>query len=127
MDSQKHLYLIRPGKAAILAIALLLPLPTLAQLNVGFERVQRIQGQTGIVDRHPRDMIITGLKFFTYLTAAVALVTIIYGGFLYITSGGEEGRARQGKTALLYAAIGILIVGLSTVLVNLIAAIARTG
>jgi hypothetical protein len=41
---------------------------------------------------------------------------VIYGGFLYITSQGED--TEKAKKVLMYAAIGIVIILISFALVN---------
>lgn len=54
------------------------------------------------------------------LTALIAAIFIVYGGFLYLTSAGESDRAERGKKTILYAVIGLLIIGLSAVIVNFV-------
>src|SRR5438876_7743675 len=51
---------------------------------------------------------------------ALAVIYLIYGGFLYITSAGNEESATKGKNAVIYALIGIIIIILSYVIVNVI-------
>ncbi len=48
----------------------------------------------------------------------IAVVVVIYGGFLYVTAAGKEEQAGKGKKALTYAIIGILIILSSFALVN---------
>lgn len=52
--------------------------------------------------------------------ALIATAAVIYGGYIYITSGGEEDKARRGKQTITYALIGIFIVLISALIVNLI-------
>lgn len=40
----------------------------------------------------------------------VGAIMMIYAGFLWLTSGGEEEKAKQGRTLLFQALIGTLIV-----------------
>lgn len=40
----------------------------------------------------------------------VGVIMMIYAGFLWITAGGEEEKAKQGRTILFQAIVGILIV-----------------
>lgn len=53
-----------------------------------------------------------GIAFF------VAVIYLIYGGFLYITSAGNEESAEKGKNAIVYSLIGIVIIVLSFVIVS---------
>lgn len=56
------------------------------------------------------------INFFLYFLGLVAVIMIIYGGFLYITSQGED--TEKAKKVLMYSAIGIIIVLISFALVN---------
>lgn len=47
------------------------------------------------------------------LVAVVALAVMIWGGFTYITSLGDEQRASTAKRVILYAVIGLLLIGAS--------------
>ncbi len=49
-----------------------------------------------------------------------AVIILIYGGFLYITSAGNADSATKGKTAIFNALIGIVIVVLSYVIVQIV-------
>jgi putative copper export protein len=53
-----------------------------------------------------------GIAFF------VAVIYLIYGGFLYITSAGNEESAEKGKNAIVYSLIGIVVIVLSFVIVS---------
>lgn len=59
------------------------------------------------------------VNFFMYVLEFLALLVFIYllyGGFLYITSLGEDDRASQGKDIVINALIGLLIIMFSYVL-----------
>jgi hypothetical protein len=60
------------------------------------------------------------------LIATFALVSLLYGGFLYITSQGEENKAEKAKTIILYSIIGIIIIGLSAIVVNVVISVATS-
>jgi hypothetical protein len=49
-----------------------------------------------------------------------AVLVLIWGGFLYITSAGNADNAGKGKTAILNALIGIVIIVLSYIIVQII-------
>jgi hypothetical protein len=40
----------------------------------------------------------------------ILFVYILWGGFLYLTSGGDPEKTKKGKNKILYAVIGLLIV-----------------
>ena len=45
---------------------------------------------------------------------AIAVVLMIYGGFLYVTSGGDEDKVKDAKNYIIYGAIGIAVATLAT-------------
>ena len=49
-----------------------------------------------------------------------AVIMLIYGGFLYITSAGNTDNATKGKTAIQNALIGIVIIVLSYIIVQIV-------
>jgi hypothetical protein len=49
-----------------------------------------------------------------------AVIVLIYGGFLYITSAGNADNATKGKTAIVNAIIGIVIIVLSYIIVQIV-------
>lgn len=54
------------------------------------------------------------------LSGSAALVIIVYGGFLWILSGGDPGRIDKGKKALTGAVIGVIIVLTAWLIINFI-------
>jgi hypothetical protein len=64
----------------------------------------------------------TILMVFLTLVGITALVYIIIGGVRYITAMGEESKIEAAKKNILYAVIGLIVVGLATVIVNFTAA-----
>lgn len=44
------------------------------------------------------------------VTGSVAVIIIIVGGFMYITSGGDPQKVNNAKNAIVYAAIGLVII-----------------
>lgn len=89
--------------------------------NDGFGRVFDFRKQTGIgLPTSFAELILNILAVLTAVLAALALAALIYGGLLYITSGGDEDRAKKGRRVVLYAIMGIVLVALAGVLVNLV-------
>ena len=54
------------------------------------------------------------------IIGVVAVIFIVYGGFLYLTSAGDSSKVKKGKDALMYAIIGLVIVGLAYAIVNFV-------
>ena len=65
--------------------------------------------------------IVNGLLVLVGIIAAAYLVL---GGVRYILSEGDEGKAEQAKATVLYAVIGIIVIGLSAAIVNFVINIA---
>ena len=65
-----------------------------------------------------RQAIRVVVNYFLFFLGLIATVMVIYGGFLYITSAGDDGGAEKGKKILIYAATGIIIILISYALVN---------
>ncbi len=62
----------------------------------------------------------TVVNIFTIIVGAASVIMIIYGGFRYITSGGSSERVGAAKNTLIYAIVGLIIVGLAQVLVHFV-------
>ncbi len=52
------------------------------------------------------------------LIGLIATIFLVYAGVRYITSAGDEKKAESAKHTILYAIIGLIVIGVSTVLVN---------
>lgn len=58
------------------------------------------------------------VNWVLYFGGAIAIIYLIYGGILYITAGGDAEKASKGKTALINAIIGIIIIFLSLAIIK---------
>ena len=65
-----------------------------------------------------RDYIVNVVNFVLGFLGLVAIIMVIYGGFLYVTAAGEEEKTTKGKKSVTYAMIGIVIILISFALVN---------
>jgi hypothetical protein len=52
---------------------------------------------------------------------------IIYGGVLYVSAAGDEGKIDKGKKIIMYAIVGIVIILLSFAIVNTVLGGAGAG
>jgi len=50
----------------------------------------------------------------------IALAVLVWGGISYILSLGEEAKVGKAKKMILYAIVGLLIIGLSAIIVNVV-------
>lgn len=67
-----------------------------------------------------RALVLTIVNFFLGFLGLVAVLMVIYGGVLILTSQGKPEAAGVGKKILLYAAIGIIIILLSFAIISTI-------
>jgi len=54
------------------------------------------------------------------MIGAIALLMFVYGGFLWLTSGGSPDKVKKGKDVMVWAAIGLVIVFTSAALVSFV-------
>lgn len=62
----------------------------------------------------------TIINFVLLIGGIVTFFFFIYGGFIYLTSGGDPGKASTGQKIIVNAIIGIVIIFLSYSLVSFI-------
>lgn len=111
--------------AAILGIIAVVLIPHEAAAQVG-----KIPGATctllGInctgtdTDLNLIDLIIDIINVVLGLAGVIAAGFVIYGGIKYITSAGSDQQAAEAKRVILYAIIGLIVIGLSAVIVNVV-------
>lgn len=62
--------------------------------------------------------VINIVNAFLTLAAILAVIFIIYGGVQYIFSAGDDRKASNAKTTILYAIIGLIIIALAVSIVQ---------
>ncbi len=72
-------------------------------------------------------LIVGVIRFLLALLLALAVLMIIIGGFIYLTSAGNEDKAKNGRKTVMYAIYGLIIVILSYMLVNVVERAISTG
>lgn len=102
--------------------ALLFPATALAQ---GLGTVPAPGGTLGGNDLVGAIILI--LNGLLVLAGVVALVYLIMGGVRYITSGGDDDAIGTAKNTILYAIIGLIVIGVAAVAVNFIIASVLPG
>ncbi len=66
-------------------------------------------------------------KFLTYIAGAVAVLFLVYGGFLIIVDNGDEARSKKGKKILFNALYGLIITIIAYTIVNFISGLTSTN
>ena len=85
-------------------------------------------GETGAADCSSTSVSDTGItnaakkivNLISIIVGIVAVIIIIFGGFRYITSGGDSGKVGNAKNSLIYAIVGLIIVALAQLIVRFV-------
>lgn len=82
----------------------------------------------GLVTTTPsiKSIIINIINYILGFAAAIAVLLIIYGGIVYMTSSGDEKKTASAKGILSGAIIGLLIVIFALVIIKLTTGFATT-
>lgn len=64
---------------------------------------------------------------FSVIVGAASIIMIIYGGFRYITSGGDSGKVGNAKNTLIYAIVGLVIVAIAQIIVRFVLSQAQSA
>lgn len=76
-------------------------------------------------DDAPTDFDDALLKIINWVlgfAASIATLALVWGGFQYMTSAGDESRAENGKKTISYGLIGLAVAGIAFAIVNVIVA-----
>ncbi|MGF7229101.1 MAG: Mbov_0395 family pilin-like conjugal transfer protein [Candidatus Saccharibacteria bacterium] len=65
-------------------------------------------------------IVTTIVNIFSAIVGVVSVIMIIYGGFKYISSGGDSGKVTEAKNTIIYAVIGLVIVALAQFIVQFV-------
>ena len=60
------------------------------------------------------------INIFSLVVGIISVIMIIYGGFKYITSGGDSGNVTGARNTITYAVIGLVIVALAQFVVQFV-------
>lgn len=117
----------------ILGLTILLPQVVFAQTNsqTNKDTCATLRGQfnnaggTNVVANVPAYCEYSSLytKFINtalYFIGIVAVIAVIYGGYLYMTARGNEAQVKKGRSVLTWAIIGLIVVLAAAVIVNVV-------
>jgi hypothetical protein len=66
------------------------------------------------------DLVNQVIDIFSWIVGIVSVLAIIYGGFRYITSGGDASGVSAAKNTILYAIVGLVIVAIAQLIVKFV-------
>ena len=64
-----------------------------------------------------KGVLIRVANILAWFGGAIAVIMVIFGGFLYVTSAGDAGKVKKAKDTLLYAAVGLVVIVVARVIV----------
>ncbi|HSX00160.1 MAG TPA: pilin [Patescibacteria group bacterium] len=67
-----------------------------------------------------QDIVTLVVNIFSIVVGIVAVIMIVFGGFKYITSGGDSGNITSAKNTIVYAVIGLVVVALAQFIVKFV-------
>jgi len=68
----------------------------------------------------------TVVNVLSLVVGLISVIFLIFGGFKYVTSGGDSGKVTSAKNTILYALIGLVIVSIAQVVVRVVLGKAST-
>ncbi len=72
--------------------------------------IEEITTATGLGATEPATVVATLIQAVLLLLGVIALVLIIYGGFMWMTARGNEEQVTSARTLLTSAVIGLIII-----------------
>lgn len=86
------------------------------------------QELAGCNDRKKTGGVVAAVMRMVYLILGiVAVIFLIYGGFLYIYSAGDPGKVKKAKDTIIYAILGIVVAVLAAAIINFVIISVRGG
>ena len=77
---------------------------------------------TGDAEETVNSLVTSIINIFSVVVGIVAVIMIIWGGFKYITSGGDSGNIGTAKNTILFAIVGLIIVAMAQIIVKFVLA-----
>lgn len=118
--------------ASILTVYTLAVSPVLAQtgrnpVEGGLNKIRDPFGDELTKKRDVYEIIKTVINWMLTLAGIIAVIFVIIGGYMYLTSAGNEEQSGKGRKTIINALIGLIIIILSYVIVNVIVSAVTRG
>lgn len=66
----------------------------------------------------PNGIINKVSNIFAFVGGVAAVFIIMIGGFMYITAGGDASKANSGRSAVIYACVGLVVIVLGRTIIR---------
>ena len=70
--------------------------------------------------RKVNQLITDAVNIFSAIVGIISVIMIIFGGFKYITSGGDSNNVTSAKNTIIYAVIGLVVVAMAQFIVQFV-------
>jgi len=80
------------------------------------------KGNTGFID-----FVRSAVNWILAFLGLITIIILIYGGFQMVTAAGDDNKYKKGFTIVKQAAIGLILIGVSALIVNLIFAFVNSN
>ena len=74
---------------------------------------------------NPSDLVSGAIQWVVGVAGLVAAIFVVYGGIAYVTSAGEPSKIQKAKQIILYALIGLAVVGLAELITAFVSGLLR--
>ena len=113
------------GLAIVMSAYLIMSTIRFALLGAGgkFSCDFMSEAGTGCVDANT--LVTNAVQWFIGIAGAVALIFVVYGGIAYTTSAGDPSKLQKAKSTIIYALIGLAIVGLAEAITAFVSGMIR--
>ena len=100
---------------AALLSPVLVPSVAEAQIQRGIDAAQTSDMSTAV---NPDDVVEKVVNIILFVLGVLAVIMIIFGGFRYVTSGGDSNKLTSAKNTILYSVIGLIVALFAYAIVN---------
>jgi hypothetical protein len=107
--------------ALVVSLMAFTALPAAAQSRQAVcEGVAAVGGSCGGGSGAVNNVIRQVVNILSSIVGVVAVIMIIWGGFKYVTSGGDSANVSGAKSTILYAIVGLIVVALAQAIVRFV-------
>jgi len=103
---------------AVFAFNFLVPVQVEA-LDLGMDYAENLD-LPAAEDSDVRDMAVTVVKYLITFLGIIAVVIILYGGFVWMTAAGNDDRVSKAKSIIVAGIIGLVVIMAAFAIVNFV-------
>ena len=66
------------------------------------------------------DFVQSGINYILALLGLITIIILVYGGIQMVTAAGDDSKYKKGFTIVKQAVVGLILIGVSALIVNMI-------